>query len=320
MTGRCRTLLGMRLPLKILAVTAVGTALLLIAGSLLIPPAAKSALANGSRAAFGVPSSVAGVHASPGLSTTSVGFSEFRLDSPEGFTDPILTIGSLDLGVGTSSLFGATKAVNHFVLEDLVLTLEQDGLNSNLVPLLQHFRSRSSGVDVPDHAPEGAGHAASDGGSESAGPRLNVGRVQFRGVSARLRIRGIPGLDTMDRTFAVPDFTEDFSERGGGEGASIPELAGALMQSLKTKALQSAEGEVPPEFLTALESALDGGLEGGLKGALGGLESAAEKGVEEGGAALREAAQKAIQGSGREARSVLKEGFSGLLGGKEGGR
>lgn len=310
----------MRLPLKILAVTAAGAALLLIGGSLLIPPAAKSALDKGSRAAFGVPASIGGVDASPGLSMTSIGFSSFRLDSPEGFTGPILTIGNFDLGVGTRSLLGSTKAVNQFVLQDLVLTLEQDGLKSNLVPLLQHVRANASGHDSSEEDRDGEGRARPDGESNSTGIRLRVGRVEVSGVSARLKVRGIPGLETLDETLTVPDFIEDFSGRGGGEGISIPELAGTLVESLKTKALESAEGKVPPELLTALENALDGGLEGGLESALGELQSTAEEKLETGGAALQEAARKALQGSGAEAQSVLKEGVSGLLGGKKGGR
>ena len=127
----------MRLLPKILAISAIGAALL-IAGATSSSPGRSNRAADGSRAAFGVPSTIGGVGASPGVSTTSIGFTDYRLEAPSGFREPVLSIARFDLGVETPSLLDDTKEITHFVLEDLVLTLEQDGLKTNLVPLIEH--------------------------------------------------------------------------------------------------------------------------------------------------------------------------------------
>ena len=71
----------MRLLLKIL--TAIGAALLIAGGCFLVPVRSNRARRR-SRAAFGVPSTVGGVGASPGVSTTSIGFTDYRLEAPSG--------------------------------------------------------------------------------------------------------------------------------------------------------------------------------------------------------------------------------------------
>ncbi|MEE2940758.1 MAG: hypothetical protein VX460_10270 [Planctomycetota bacterium] len=308
----------MRLPLKILLITAVGGALLLLAGYVLVPPAARRALADGSRAAFGVPSTIGGVGATPGMTTTAIGFSDYRLEPPEGFTDPILTIDRFELGMGTRSLLGDTKEVSRFVLHGLVLTLEQDGVRNNLVPLLQHVNALPSATGA-GHEPD-APQQQEDDVEERDDPRLRVGVIEIEGVAARLKVRGIPGVGAIDRTFAVPDFTADLGGRGDGHGVAIPELAGALVLLLKDEVLSAADGEIPPEVLTALETALEGGLEGGMEGALDALGSAAKQRLEDGRSAIEEAASKALGGASDEARSLLEKGLSGMLGGDGGGR
>ena len=304
----------MRLLLKILAISAIGAALLIAGGYFLVPPAARTALADGSRAAFGVPSTIGGVGASPGVTTTRVGFTDYRLEAPSGFTEPVLSIGRFDLGVGTPSLLDDTKEISHFVLEDLVLTLEQDGLKTNLVPVIEHVRAL-----LPD---EGASSTQEEvesdeekGTGSTSGPRVRVGQVVLRGISARLKVSGVPGIQPFDHTFTVPDYVEEFGGEEGG--ASIPELAGTLVLSLKRKALEAADGEVPREVVSVLEAALDGALEGGLEGVVDGLQSAAKETLEAGTEVLKDAASDVFNGRSADPVSDLKTGLSGLLGGKK---
>lgn len=320
----------MRLVIKLLAIAIIGGALLAVGGYFLVPPAAQTALAEGSRFAFGVPSNLGGIGASPGLSTTSIGFTDYELESPEGFEDPVLSIGKFNLGVGTSSLLGDTKEVGSFVLEDLVLTLEQDGVNTNIIPILRHLDGLTSagdgatGSDETEDAPAGSEEG-------SPGPRLKVGKIEIKGLAARLKLSGVPGLEAFDETFAVPDYIEDFSSITGEDGLTVAELAGALVGSLKDKAMSAADGKVPADLLTALEATLDGGLEGGLGGAVDAakglaaekvdeLKGEAQKAVDDGKSTLQDAASKALEGSTDDAKKTLKKGLGGLLGGKDGGR
>lgn len=304
----------MRLPLKILAITLVGGALLLVAGSFLVPPAAKSALAEGSRAAFGVPSSIAAVGASPGVSTTSVEFVGYRLETTDGFTEPILTIGRFDLGVGTRSLLGETKEIAHLVLEEVVLTIEQDGANLNVVPIIQHVRALGSSSDGPP-APDSTTSIEDGGEPEAVGPRLRIGKVDVRGLAARVKLAGVAGVGAYEGTVAVPDFVEDFGGRSPSGGASIPEIAGVLVESLLSRVLDEADGEVPSEVFSALEIALETGLDGGLGAVVDGISAEGQRRLEQGEAALQKATERALEGSLDDAQSALEEGLSGLLGG-----
>ena len=300
----------MRLLLKILAISAIGAALLIAGGYFLVPPAARTALADGSRAAFGVPSTIGGVGASPGVSTTSIGFTDYRLEAPSGFREPVLSIGRFDLGVGTPSLLDDTKEITHFVLEDLVLTLEQDGLKTNLVPLIEHVMALLAEEDASS-TPNEVEPDEEEDTVPTSGPRVRVGQVVLRGISARLKVSGVPGIQPFDHTFTVPDYVEEFGGEGGG--ASIPELAGTLVLSLKRKALEAADGEVPREVVSVLEAALEGGLEGVVDG----LESAAKETLEAGTEVLKDAASDVLNGRSADPVSDLKTGLSGLLGGKK---
>ena len=141
-----------------------------------------------------------------------------------------------------------------------------------------------------------------------------MGRVELRGIAARLKLAGIPGLEPFDRTFTVPDFAEDFSREEGD--ASILEIAGTLVLSLKRKALDAADGEVPGEVLSALEAALDGAFDAGLDGVVDGIESAAKRTIDAGSEALKDAASEALRGQDVDPTSL----FEDLLGGKKDGR
>lgn len=307
----------MRLLLKIIAITVVGAALLAIGGFFIVPPAAKSALAESSRAAFGVPSSISGVRASPGLDTTSIGFSGFRLEAPAGFAEPVLTIGSFDLGVGTTSLLADTKEISHFVLEDLVLTIEQDGLKTNLVPIIQHvlaLRADGAAAEPPEEGEAADGQSA----PAESGHRIKVGTVELRDISARIKLSGVPGVQPFDQTFTIPNSLREFSE--ANDGVESPELAGALILKLKDEALEAVAGEVPGEVLSLLEAALNEGVESGLEGVVSRLQSAAKDKLEAGTDALKDAAADVLSGRSSDPTSTLKKELGGIFGGKKDGR
>lgn len=328
----------MKLLIKLLVVAIIGGALLAVAGYFLVPPAADKAVNEGSRFAFGVPASLGGIKASPGLTNTKLGFTDYELESPAGFTEPLLKIGNFDLGVGTGSILGGTKEVGAFTLENVNLTLVQDGTKSNLLPVLKHLQGLASGSGDGDTAPP-----APDGGERegSAGPRLKVGKVQIKGISARLVAKGIPGLE-VDETFTVPAYERDFSALTGEDGLTVAEMAGALVESLKDEAMKAADGKIPAGALSAIEKTLEGGLAGGVDGAMDAakglvkdkadeLGEKAQDALEDGKAKLedeasklQDAAKKKLQdglgGAADDAKKELEKGLGNLLGGKKGGR
>lgn len=294
----------MKLVVKILVLVLLGLAALGFAGVLLVPPAAKTAVDSGSRHAFGVPSTLGDVTASLGLSQTTVGFTDYVLSSPEGFDEPLLSIGRFQVGVGTTSIVGDVKEVGALVLEDVTLSLTQDGTRNNLVPVLQHVRGLGGG-DEGGTEPD-----ASDGseGDASPGPRLRIGTVRVAGIAARLRLAGVPGIEPFDERYEIPAYEEDWSDVTGEDGLTVSEIAGRILDGAQARALDAAEGVAPEPVLAALRSTLAGGLEGGLEGALDSAKDAAE-------GALRDEADEQIDDLKGRANDEAKKALDGLLGG-----
>ena len=289
-----------KLILKSAVVLGLSLTLLAGAGLFAVPPAAKAAVERGSEAAFGVPSSLGHVAASPGLGTTTLGFSDYELSSPEGFEAPLLTFGRFEAGVGTRSLLGDVKELAVLRIEDVELNILQSGLRSNLAPVLTKVRelqgSASSG-SAPDQ-----GAPTADGDADGSPPtRVKIGRVRIAGLRARLVVDGIPGVSPVDESIELPKLDLDGEELCGEDGATLAELGGALLQRIELRALDGLEGEVPKEVLDAVRKALEGGLEDALGGALEGV--------------LQDAAGD-LGGALEETAGGLLEGLNGVLGGK----
>lgn len=287
----------MKILIKLAAIALLGVVALLVASYFLIPPAADKAVNEGSLFAFGVPATIGSLKASPGVSNTSLGFTEYALQSPTGFDEPLLTIGNFNVGVGTRSIIGATKDVGAFVLEDVTLTVVQNATGNNLAQVLKHMSSLAGdGTASPDADP-------SDEGGGSPGPRLRVGKIKVQGVGARFKLSLLG--QTFDQRVEIPAYEADFSSMMGEDGMTVSEVAGALVQDLKQRALASADGVVPASLLGVLEKTLDGGLDGGLGGAMGAAKGAAldaaQGKIDEG----KDAAQKLINENKKKAEKAI---------------
>ncbi len=310
----------MKILIKLVAVAIIGVVALLVAGYFLIPPAADKAVNEGSQYAFGVPASIGSLKASPGISNTSIGFSEYSLQSPTGFEEPLLTIGNFDVGVGTRSIIGKTKDVGEFVLEDVTLTVIQNATGNNLGQVLKHMgQLGGDGAAAP---------GSSDESSGSPGPKLRVGKIKVQGVGARFKLDLLG--QSFDQRVEIPAYETDFSSLMGEEGMTVSEIAGALVQDLKKRALVSAEGVVPAPLMGVLEKTLDGGIDGGLGGALGAAKGAAmdaaegkldqgkdaaEKLIDDNKKKADKAVNDAVKDATEGAKKELSKGLKGVLGG-----
>lgn len=264
----------LKLLLKPAAIAALGLGALAAAGLIAVPPVARAAVESGSEFAFGVPATLGSIKASPGLSTTTLGFSDYEIQSPEGFSEPLLTFGHFEVGVGTRSLVGDVKELGVLKIEDVQLTILQSGLRNNLAPVVSQLKSlaeRSRQAEAqtrePSPAPDGA-----EAKPKGPGPRLKVGRVRIAGIRARLKVEGIPGVKPVDETVELPALDRDWSADSGEDGFTVADLTAQLLRDLEVSALEGLRGEVPDEVLDVVSRGLDGGLEGILDGATQELE------------------------------------------------
>lgn len=262
----------LKLLLKPLAIAGLGLAALAGAGVIAVPPVARAAVESGSEFAFGVPATIGSVKASPGLSTTTLGFSDYEIESPEGFEEPLLTFGHFEVGVGTRSLVGDVKELGVLEIEDVQLTILQSGLRSNLAPVVEQLRSLASRSGEAEGSTDHEAPTPEESGPKGPGPRIKVGRVRIAGIRARLRVDGIPGIQPVDETVELPVLEKDWSAASGEDGFTVADLSAHLLEELELSALEALRGEVPDEVLEAVKKGLDGGLESILDGATDELE------------------------------------------------
>ncbi len=290
----------MKLIIKLLAIAILGAVALLVAGYFLIPPAANKAVDEGSRYAFGVSAEIGKIKASPGISSTNVGFENYVLQSPTGFNAPLLSIGEFSLGFGTKSIIGETKDVGELVLSGVNLNLIQDGVTqSNLLPVLRHIQGLggSDEAQAPDGPREG-----------SPGPKLKIGSIRVENVGATINLKGIPGIEPIEKTFMVPNYEKDLSSLTGAEGRTVAEIMAHVVDDLKARALSAGEGHIPAPALNALGKVLDGGLEGGLQGGLDTAKDLIQSGAAEQIDAAEQKANDLLKDGQKKVDGAVKEG------------
>ncbi|MEZ6017384.1 MAG: hypothetical protein R3F49_19885 [Planctomycetota bacterium] len=300
----------MKLIKKLFALAVVLALLVAIASWFLVPSAAKGAVEQGSRYAFGVPTTLAHLGAKLGFGTSGLALEGYRVASPAGFEgDPLLEVGKLAVGVGTRSLFGEPKVIDEIVIEGLELHLVQKGTESNLLPVLQQVRKLAAGDATP---PPDAG------GDSGPGPRLQVKRIRIAGLAASIDLSGIPGLDAIEKRFELPAYDADWTALSGPDGVTVAELAGKLMEQVSVSALDAADKVVPGPAMKLLRATLDGGLAGGLGGALDAAQDAAkdaaQKGLDQAQERLKSEAD-ALKDKGAKELDKVKEAVGGALGG-----
>jgi hypothetical protein len=324
----------MKLLLKLALGAVVLLGLLGLAGWLLVPPAAKSAVERGSTYAFGVPTTLAELDTSFGFGTSGLTLAGYAVQSPAGFEgQPLLAIDTLAFGVGTRSLAGEPKVLDELVLEGLELHVVQKGTANNLWPVLQQVRRLASGGAEPE--------PGADGEPGNPGPRIQVRRVRIAGLAASIDVSGIPGVDPISKRFELPAYDADWSQLTGSEGLTVAELSGKLMQEVTTSALGEADKYLPPAAMVVVRATLEGGTQGGVEGALdaarGAAEDAAqkelqrlekraqdevEKLLEKGSGELERSKEKVLEligpGGAAAVENTLDGAVSGLLGDKTG--
>jgi hypothetical protein len=300
----------MKLFLKLAIVALVLFGLLGLAGWLLVPPAAKSAVERGSTYAFGVPTTLAKLDASLGFSTSGLALEGYAVQSPKGFEGkPLLAIDKLAFAVGTRSLTGEPKVVDELVLEGLELNLVQKGTQSNLWPVLQQVRKVAGGKAEPD---PGAGEE-----SGSPGPRIQVRRVRIAGLAANIDVSGIPGVEPISKRFELPAYDADWSQLTGTDGLTVAELSGKLMEEVTQSTLSEADKHLPSAAMVVVRATLEGGLSGGAGGALDAARGAVEDKAKEELLKLEEKGKELEKKAKEKVNELLGPGTSALERGQE---
>ncbi len=290
----------MKLLRRLLIVAILGLVAVGVAIAVLFSPAARTAVEKGVEYALGVKGEVQDVSAGLRPTRSMVGFDGLEIANPEGIAGPpFLQVGHFQVDVKTLSLLSSRVKVPVIDLDGLHLHLIQDGDRSNFGEILGHLRSLAG-------RGEGGAPTADEGQSSGGGTSLLLGAVHVKGVKATVQLRGIPGLDTLTETYALPDFDlelVDTAAGGSSEGkeTSVGDLTGDLIEKLVELGVGEAEQYLPPEAMALLQGELDAAhIEDRLK-------DEAQEALDEAGEDLKE---KLDENLGDEVGDALK----GVLG------
>lgn len=196
--------------------------ILVIAGViavLMIDPAARRAVEQGTSYATGTESTLDS--ATVGLREGDVLLSSLAVANPEGFEGRLLELSSMHADIDVRTLLGDVLRIPELRIDGLVLHVVQDGTRSNLTPILARLR------ELGEHPP-GAPPERPEG---DAGRRAVIDRMVISGLEIRATLKNVslPGLDQLsaeDSGFTFPDIVlEDL-----GEPRTIGEWMGVIVE------------------------------------------------------------------------------------------
>ena len=279
--------------LKVLAALVVLVVVLLVAVFFYIDSIAKKAIETGATYALGVQTTLR--RANIGILSGEFSLTGLQVANPEGFSsERFMTLGTGELAVTMRSLTKDTVEVPRLALDDIEMTLEKKGGESNYKVILKNLK-RFQSAEKKDQ----------DAGKPEKGKQFIVHEIVITNVLVHAQLFGIGGrLDSVQVPLDEIRLTEV-----GSEGLTASQMTDIIIQAIMAGVLKSG-ADFPADLVSDLGGAMKG-LEGlsdmGIKAAfdLGGT------GVE---------GLKGAEGIGKAAEGVSKEiekGLGGLFGGKK---
>jgi len=289
------TLGAMKLLLKLLVAGVLLVVLLVVGFAFFLDPMARTAVEEGVTHATGSETTLES--ASIELVAGEVKFDSLEIANPPGFSEqPMLAIGHFEADWDLGSLFGDEIVVNLLELDGLDLSLELNGTESNIGPLIERLRElAASGGDAPGEPTEPSGEPSGEG---EGGPDVFIDKVRIAGVRTGLKITGVPGIEG-SYSAEVPEII--IEDLGTGEKSGTVAEWSARIVEVVLVAAQSAKGNFPAEYQALLAGDLDS-LKEGLKKELEGE--------------VKELIEEQLGDEAKDALDKLKDkGLDGILGG-----
>ncbi|MFT7678410.1 MAG: hypothetical protein ACI8QC_002400 [Planctomycetota bacterium] len=257
----------MKFLVKLLVIGILGFVVLAVGGYLALPSVARTGVEQGAGSALGIKASLADVVAGFGLGNTEVGIQGLVLESPEGFGGaPLLEIGEASATVGTFSLLSDTVRIPGITLTGLKFHLIQDGLNSNLKPVLDRISEQASSSEADtsesaDTSTEEAHESPKEEEDAGSSKVLAFGDISLSEIGFSLELKGVPGMEAKRFEWTAPPFEFNLSDKAERANVrSVGDLAERIIEELEARGMAAAEGVLPPKVLALLNS--DSGLGG----------------------------------------------------------
>jgi hypothetical protein len=289
---------------KGLAIVAAVLVLLLAAPLLYLDSLAKGALEEGASETFGTPTTLGSV--SLGLFSGKLGLARLRVANPEGWqAERFFSIDDGRFGVGLRQFLEPAVEVPSLVLEDVYVSLERRGSQSNYGTVLAHVRKGAS----PS--------------SDEPGKRFVIRDLRILDVKADVRLE-VPGGVGNSFEVRIPEIRLRDAGSSDQGGMLASQLWSTVLRAVLVAVVrEGVAGSITRDLagslgrLGALPVEVLGEVTriGGDTAAGAGLEVGKHAGREV-GKQLGEAAGGAL-GAGEAAGSAVKRGIGGLLGREE---
>lgn len=169
----------------------------------------------------------------------SLELNNLEVGNPEGFkADNFLTLRRGILDVKAGSILDDEVVVDSFIIEGIILNLEQIDKNGNYQVLLDNIKK----MDL-----------SSSGDSR----KFRIGLIELRdiNVTGSLNLMG----KSWEKSFSIGNF--QLRNVGGDNGAKIGEVAAAIVKNLISRALSEGNSLLPEGFGKNLADLKDQGLE-----------------------------------------------------------
>jgi hypothetical protein len=200
-----------------------------------------------------------------------------KVANPTGYETPTLvTVGECYTGVNVKSLLTDTIEVKTIRVENLVVTVEQKGLTSNLETVLKQIQKTS------EEAPPGPGQKQPEGAPQGGGTKVVVDRIEIVNASARLKLLPLPGQADVVEVKLAPIVLENVSpERNKAE--LMATVFREVLLAVANGVVQAGGEQLPASLREGLGNSIKG-----LEKVVGGVTVKAGEVLKEKGKVLEE--------------------------------
>ncbi len=187
----------------------------------------------------------------------SLALKGLNIANPAGFSDPsLLDMKSCKVTVKIGSLLGQTVQITTIAIDGLTVTLDQNGLNSNIQDILNNIKKNT--------APAGNAGTSTPAASKtqrtaSGGKALAINQVILTHLTVIFRPSLIPGQKGLPITIPIKKLVIDQPTNPDGRPLRIADLFGQVLSAIAIQAAKSPQ--IPAAFRNSLQAA------GGILGA-----------------------------------------------------
>ena len=182
----------------------------------------------------------------------SLALKGMNITNPAGYADPsLLNMQACSVTVNLHSLLTPTVKINTITVNGLTMSLDINGLNTNLSTVLDNIKKNTA-------APAASGTAApasqaAPQTTASGGKNLVIGKVVLTNVKVIIRAALLPGQKAAPITVAIPQLVLNQPTNPDGRPLRIADLFGQVLSAVALEAAKSPA--IPAPVRQSLQAA-----------------------------------------------------------------